>query len=273
MAVGTSVSGADQAGNLSDPVSLYDRTMTIDNDDDLAGLERAGHVVAEARDAMVATVAPGVTTGELDAIGREVFRRHGARSAPRATYGFPGWTCISVNDEAAHGIPSITRSLRSGDVVNLDVSAELDGYWSDTGASVPVGDISAQASRLLTATELAQREAMGAARAGRTLRDNGRAVQLRARQSGFHVVKNLYGHGTGRALHEAPSVPSFDDGQRLVLWEGLVLAIEPFLSTGSDRVVDDPDGWTLRTSDGSLVAQYEHTVVVRRGQPLVLTAA
>jgi methionyl aminopeptidase len=114
---------------------------------------------------------------------------------------------------------------------------------------------------------------MDAARAGRALRDVGRAVQLRARRNGFRVVRNLYGHGTGRALHEGPSVPSFDDGQDLVLWEGLVLAVEPFLSTGADLVVDDPDGWTLRTIDGSLVAQFEHTMVVTRGAPLVLTAA
>jgi methionyl aminopeptidase len=247
--------------------------MTIDNDEDLAGLERAGQVVAEARDTMLAAVAPGVTTGELDAVGRDVFRRHGARSAPRTTYNFPGSTCISVNDEAAHGIPSIVRSLRNGDLVNLDVSAELDGYWADTGASAPVGEVSELATRLLEATRLAQKEAMGAARAGRALRDVGRAVQLRARRSGFRVVRNLYGHGTGRALHEGPSVPSFDDGQDLVLWEGLVLAVEPFLSVGADLVVDDPDGWTLRTIDGSLVAQFEHTMVVTRGAPLVVTAA
>jgi methionyl aminopeptidase len=247
--------------------------MTIDNDEDLTGLERAGHVVAEARDTMLAAVAPGVTTGELDALGRDVFRRHGARSAPRTTYNFPGSTCISVNDEAAHGIPSIVRSLRNGDLVNVDVSAELDGYWADTGASAPVGEVSEPASRLLEATRLAQKEAMGAARAGHALRDVGRAVQLRAHRSGFRVVRNLYGHGTGRALHEAPSVPSFDDGQDLVLWEGLVLAVEPFLSTGADLVVDDPDGWTLRTIDGSLVAQYEHTMVVTRGAPRVITAA
>lgn len=246
--------------------------MTVDNEEDLAGLARAGRVVAEARDAMLASVTPGVTTAELDAVGREVFRRHGARSAPRVTYNFPGDTCISVNDEAAHGIPSILRKLRSGDLVNLDVSAELDGYWSDTAASAPVGEVSILAARLLKATALAQRDAMEAARAGSTLGHVGRAVEARARRCGFSVIRNLFGHGIGRALHEAPSVPSFDDGQHLVLWEGLVLAIEPFLSTGTHRVVDDSDGWTLRTSDGSLVAQYEHTVVVTQGRPLVLTA-
>ncbi len=167
----------------------------------------------------------------------------------------------------------MTRVLPSGDLVNLDVSAELDGYWSDTGLSVPVGTVSPLALRLLEATGLAQSDAMETARAGRPLRDIGRAVQRRARRYGFAVVENLYGHGIGRALHEDPSVPSFDDGQRLVLWEGLVLAVEPFLSITADRVVEDVDGWTLRTADRSLVAQCEHTMVVTAGQPLVLTAA
>jgi methionyl aminopeptidase len=246
--------------------------MTIDNQEELHALMRAGRVVAEARQAMVEAVTPGMTTGELDAVGREVFRRHGARSAPRVTYRFPGSTCISVNDEAAHGVPSRKRQLRDGDLVNLDVSAELDGYFSDTGVSVAVGEVSPIASRLLEATELAQYDAMNAAQPGARLRDLGRAVQRRARRHGFRVIRNLYGHGIGRGLHEAPSVPSIDDGQRLVLREGLVLAIEPFLSVSADHVVDDADGWTLRTADGSLVAQFEHSMVVTKDGPLVLTA-
>jgi methionyl aminopeptidase len=245
--------------------------VTVDGDEDLAGLRRAGRVVAEARDAMVGAVGDGVVTAELDAIARDVFRRHGARSAPRLTYDFPGATCISINDQAAHGIPSPTRVLHAGDIVNIDVSAELDGYFADCGISVAVGDVSSLATELLDATRLAQRDAMDAARAGRSLRHIGRAVAARARRHGFCVVKNLYGHGVGRALHEPPSVPSFDDGQRTILNEGLVLAIEPFLSVSSDHIVDDPDGWTLRTHDGSLVAQFEHTIVVTRGEPIVIT--
>jgi methionyl aminopeptidase len=177
-----------------------------------------------------------------------------------------------VNDEAAHGVPSLRRQLHAGDLVNLDVSAELDGYFSDTGISVAVGDVSPIASRLLDATRLAQRDAMDAAQPGARLRDLGRAVQRRARRHGFCVIKNLNGHGIGRGLHESPTVPSVDDGQRMVLREGLVLAIEPFLSISSDHVVDDEDGWTLRTSDGSLVAQFEHSMVVTGEGPLVLTA-
>lgn len=246
--------------------------MTIDSQEELDALIRAGRVVAEARQAMMDAVSPGVTTGELDAVGRQVFRKHGARSAPRVTYRFPGSTCISVNDEAAHGIPSLKRQLRYGDLVNLDVSAELDGYFSDTGVSVGVGRVSPVASRLLDATRLAQRDAMNAAQPGARLRDLGRAVQRRARRHGFRVIANLNGHGIGRGLHEAPSVPSIDNGQRTVLREGLVLAVEPFLSVSADHVIDDEDGWTLRTADGSLVAQFEHSMVVTKEGPLVLTA-
>lgn len=248
--------------------------MTVEDEGELEGLRRAGRAVAEARDAMLAAVEPGVTTGELDVIGRDVLRRHGARSAPRLAYGFPGTTCISVNDEAAHGIPSGTRRLRAGDLVNVDVSAELDGFWADTGASAPVGEVTPQARRLLDATRLAQRDAMAAARAGRPLRHVGRAVQRRARRHGFTVVANLSGHGVGRGIHEEPSVPGIEDPlDRTVLWDGLVLAIEPFLSISARYAVEDADGWTLRTNDGSLVAQFEHTVVVTAGEPLVLTAS
>ena len=246
--------------------------MTIDSDEDLEGLTNAGRVVAEARDSMVDAVRPGVTTGELDAIGRETFRRHGARSAPRVTYNFPGSTCISVNDEAAHGIPSFDRHLREGDLVNIDVSAELDGYFSDTGVSTRVGVVSAIAQRLLDATELAQRDAMATARSGNRLRDIGKIVEAHARRQGFCTIRNLCGHGIGRGLHEEPSIPNFDDHQRLVLHEGMVLAVEPFLSVSASYVIDGDDGWTLRTSDGSLVAQFEHTMVVTNGTPIVLTA-
>jgi methionyl aminopeptidase len=245
--------------------------MTIDSDEDLEGMRRAGRVVAEARDAMVGAVKAGVSTGELDSIGRDTFRKHGARSAPRVTYNFPGSTCVSVNAEAAHGIPSLARHLREGDLVNIDVSAELDGYFSDTGVSTSVGAIPALAQRLLDATRLAQREAMITARSGSRVRDIGKTVESRARRHGFRVIRNLYGHGIGRGLHEEPSIPNFDDHQRLVLHEGMVLAVEPFLSVSGSFVVDDPDGWTLRTNDGSLVAQFEHTMVVTNGAPIVLT--
>ena len=246
--------------------------MTIDDNDDLAGLQRAGRAVAEARDAMLAAVGPGVTTGQLDAIGREVLARHGADPAP-PTVGFPAATCVSLNDEAAHGIPSMFRRLRAGDLVNVDVSARLDGYWADTGASAPVGEVTPIARRLLEATRLANTDAVGAARAGQPLRSIGRAVQRRARRHGFSVVANLCGHGTGGNLWEPPSVPGVEDpDDPTVLWEGLVLAVEPFLATGATHAFEADDGWTL-TTPGHLSAQYEHTIVVTTGTPLVLTSS
>jgi methionyl aminopeptidase len=246
--------------------------MTIDDIDDLAGLELAGRAVAEARDAMLAAVVPGISTGDLDDIGRDVLRRHGARSAPRLAYSFPGTTCISVNDEAAHGIPSHERILHDGDLVNIDVSAELDGYWADTGASTAVGTVLPAVHHLLDATRAARDEAIAAASAGEPLRMIGRAVERRARRSQLTVIANLAGHGVGGHIHEEPSVPNVEHRRdRTKLWEGLVIAIEPFLSTGADHVIEDDDGWTLRTPDGSLPAQFEHTVVITSGAPLVLT--
>jgi methionyl aminopeptidase len=246
--------------------------MTIEHDEDLEGLRRAGAAVAAARDAMAAAIAPGVTTAELDEVGRGVLRAHGARSAPQLAYGLPGTTCISVNDEIAHGIPS-ARRLRSGDLVNVDVSAELDGYWADCGASHPVGDVGTRPRLLLWATKKAQEEAMDVARAGAPLRGIGRAVEQRAKRHGLRVVRNLGGHGVGRHIHEAPHVSNVEDRfDRTRLWAGLVITIEPFLTTGATRAIEDDDGWTLRTPDRSLGAQFEHTLVVTDGAPIVLTS-
>lgn len=238
--------------------------MTIDDVDDLARLSAAGRVVADVRDAMLDAIEPGITTGELDALGRGLLRAAGARSAPRLAYGFPGSTCISVNHEAAHGVPSRLRQLRSGDLVNVDVSAELDGYWADTGASIAVG----------TPSERAQRDAMAVATAGAPLHHVGRAVERRARRHGFTVLADLCGHGVGRSIHEAPQVSSVEDrDDPTILWEGLVLAIEPFLAMGATHTVTADDGWTLLTDNRGLAAQFEHTVVVTDGHPLVLTAS
>lgn len=246
--------------------------MSIDGEEDVEGLKRAGEAVAKARDTMAEHVAPGVTTAELDAVGRDVLRRYGARSAPQLAYDFPGVTCISVNDELAHGIPSRTRVLREGDLVNIDVSAELDGYWADTGASFPVGQVSPRALQLLSSTREALSDAIAEVRAGAPIRHIGRAVERRAKSAGFRVVRDLCGHGVGRHIHEAPQIPNtFDRRNTGVLHEGLVMTIEPFLTTGATRVVQDDDGWTLRTPDGSIGAQFEHTMIVTRGQPIIIT--
>jgi methionyl aminopeptidase len=184
--------------------------VTVEHDDDVAALRRVGAVVAEAREAMLAAAQPGISTAELDAIGRDVLRRHGARSAPRLAYGFPGSCCIGINDRVAHGIPSPAAVLRSGDLVNVDVSAELAGYWADTGASVDVGQVAPEHRRLLEATVAAQRDAMRVARAGRPMRHIGRAVERRARKSGFSVIADLAGHGVGRGIHEPPTVSNVE---------------------------------------------------------------
>jgi methionyl aminopeptidase len=246
--------------------------MTIEGVDDLDGLRRIGAIVAEARDRMLRELREGVTTAELDEVATEIFRRTGARSAPKLAYDFPGATCISVNDAVAHGIPSTRTRLRAGDLVNIDVSAELDGYWADTGASAGVGRVSARAQELVDTTRRAQREAMQEARAGRPLRNIGRAVERRARKHGFRVIGTLGGHGVGRNIHEEPHVANTYDGRdRTILWEGLVITVEPFLTTGATTVYEDRDGWTLRTPDRSLGAQFEHTLVVTHGEPIVLT--
>jgi methionyl aminopeptidase len=245
--------------------------MTIETDEDVEGLKRIGKVVARARDLMSAHAAPGVSTRELDAIGRHFLSTHGARPAPALLYSFPAAICISVNDELAHGVPS-DRRLADGDLVNIDVSAELDGYFADTGASYPVGNVSERAVQLLETTQAALADAMVEARAGRPIRNVGRAVQRRARAGGFGVVESLCGHGVGRHVHEPPSVSNrFDPTCRERFWEGLVMTIEPFLTTGARTVYEEEDGWTLKTPDGSWGAQFEHTMIVTQGEPIVLT--
>lgn len=246
--------------------------MSIEGPDDLEMLRRIGAIVAQARDAMLAEVRDGVTTAELDEVGRDVLVAGGARSAPQLAYGFPGWTCISVNDELAHGIPSSKKVLREGDLVNVDVSAELDGYWADTGASAPVGKVAPKLRQLLWATREAQAEAMSIARAGQPLNQIGAVIERKARKHGFRVVRTLGGHGVGRHIHEPPHVSNvFEKRDKTVLWEGLVLTIEPFLTTRATDVFEAEDGWTLRTPDGSVGAQFEHTFVVTKDRPIVLT--
>jgi methionyl aminopeptidase len=245
--------------------------MSIDGEQDVEGLRRAGAAVAEARDSMAREVKPGVTTRQLDEIGRAILARHGARSAPHLAYEFPGTTCISVNDELAHGIPS-ERRLAEGDLVNIDVSAELDGYWADSGASYPVGDVGPRLRNLLFTTRQALADAMREVRAGAPIRNIGRAVERRARRAGFRVVRDLCGHGVGRNIHEPPNVPNtFDRHNNAVLTEGLVITIEPFLTTSATSIYEADDGWTLRTPDGSVGAQFEHTMIVTRGEPIVVT--
>lgn len=246
--------------------------MTIETQDDVAALQRIGRIVSCVLHEMLEAAEPGMTTRELDALGEMLLERSGARSAPRLTYGFPGATCISINEEAAHGVPG-DRVIQPGDVLNVDVSAELGGYFADTGGTrvVPPGD--PRKTRLCHATRTALEQAMQQARAGRPLNGIGAAIQRTARAYGFKIIENLGSHGVGRALHEEPEhIPGyFDPSDRRVLEEGMVITIEPFLSTRSRVVTEAADGWTLVGAQGNLSAQYEHTMIITRGEPIVVT--
>ena len=247
--------------------------MSIESTADWRGLTQAAAVARLTLDALAARVQAGVTTGELDVEAARLFRTHAARSAPARVYGFPGTVLISVNDEIVHGIPG-PRRIRGGDIVKLDVTVEKNGYVADAARSVVVDPAEGTAQRLAACASGAFAAALRVARAGVRVNEIGRAVEREVRRHGFFVVDGLCGHGVGRTIHEAPTVPNrYDPWQTDVLTEGLVLTIEPMISAGSSRVVQDADGWTLRTADGSLSAHHEHTLVITRGAPIVLTAA
>jgi methionyl aminopeptidase len=247
--------------------------MSISHPHELAGLRAAGRVVRLTLDALEAAVRPGATTAELDAVAARVFDEQGAKSAPALVYGFPGTVLISVNDEVVHGVPG-TRRLRSGDVVKLDVTVEKDGFMSDAARTVILGEASDLARRLQHCARHAFELALGVARAGNRVSEIGRVVEREVRRQGFSVVRALSGHGIGRTIHEAPSVPNYyDRRQRDVLTEGLVITIEPLITAGAPDVFEDRDRWTIRTRDGSLAAHHEHTMVITRGAPELLTAA
>jgi methionyl aminopeptidase len=246
--------------------------MTIETQRDIDSLRRVGAVVAAVLREMLDSIEPGMTTAELDDIGSKLLARHGARSAPHVMYKFPGATCISVNEEAAHGIPG-PRVIRPGDVVNVDVSADLDTYFADTGGTRVVPPSTPIKDRLCRATKLALQEAVAEARAGQKINRIGKAVQRVAKLYEFKIIKNLAGHGVGRSLHEEPDSIAgyFEPRDTRELEEGMVIAIEPFLSTKSTFVEEAEDGWTLVGAEGNLSAQYEHTLIVTRGEPIVLT--
>lgn len=246
--------------------------MTIESEADVVALQRIGRIVSSVLHEMLAAAEPGMTTRELDALGEQLLEQQGARSAPRITYDFPGATCISINEEAAHGIPG-DRVIAAGDVLNVDVSAELGGYFADTGGTTVVPPTNPLKTRLCHATLMALEKAMSQARAGQLISVIGAAIQRTARTHGFKVIENLASHGVGRALHEAPErIPGyFDPKDRRTLRDGMVITIEPFLSTKSRIVREAADGWTLLGARGNLSAQYEHTMIITRGEPIVVT--
>jgi methionyl aminopeptidase len=246
--------------------------MTADSKSDIEGLLAAGRIVRAAFDAMKAAAQPDMSTAELDAVGAAVLRERGAQSAPQAMYQFPGATCISVNEEAAHGIPS-ARQLRRGDVVNIDVSARFNGYVADMGESFVLPPAPAAKLHICRAVRQAVLDALGCVRAGRSLNVIGQAVQRVADRRGYRIIGNLASHGVGRTLHEEPSyVPHHNPRERRTLRDGMVLTIEPFFTTDPDDACEQADGWTLSCGKGHLVAQFEHTLIVTRGAPIVVTA-
>jgi methionyl aminopeptidase len=247
--------------------------MTISSQVDLTGMTRIGRLVGLALKTMREAVRPGMTTAELDDVGAAFLRSHGALSAPQLTYGFPGFTCISVNEQAIHGIPG-SRVLQPRDVVKIDVSAELDGYVADAAITVVIPPVTAEARKLRRCAEVALERALDVARAGTRLSEIGRAVENEVRRRGFSVLRELCGHGLGRKLHEEPSVPNYYSPlTKGTLTKGLVIAVEPIVAAEPARVVDERDGWTVRTHNRVLAAHHEHTIVIMDGAPLVLTAA
>ncbi|MEO0470626.1 MAG: type I methionyl aminopeptidase [Bacteroidota bacterium] len=247
--------------------------MSIETDQDLQGIQQASKVVGECLREMVAYAKPGMSTFELDAFGNEILRAYGAQAAPKKEYGFPGWTCISVNDEAAHGIPSRSKVLQEGDLVNIDVSAELNGYYGDNGRSFILGEDKQGLQPLVQASTDILTVAISRIKGGLRLSALGSFIEKEARKRGFTTIKNLMGHGIGLKLHDKPHhIPNFNDRtNRQRFRKNTVVAVETFISTRARYVHEMSDGWTMKSLDGSFVAQHEHTLIVTEGQPMILT--
>ncbi len=248
--------------------------MTVSSDDDLAALKRIGRIVAQTLDAMGKAIEPGMTTAELDRIGRRLLEAAGAQPAPELAYGFPGATCISVNEEVAHGIPG-DRRIAQGDLVNIDVSAAKDGYFADTGASFPVPPVTRAVERLCKDGRRAMWTGLRQVGTGKPIAAIGQAVGAFARRNGYTLVRNLASHGVGHSLHEEPTeIATWPDAsERRIATEGLVFTVEPFLSLGAEFAEDGDDPWTLYSRPQAPTVQYEHTVVATRNGPLIVTMA
>jgi len=246
--------------------------MIIENENDIKQLKAIGHICAMTLQTMMEHAKPGMTTAELDNIGMEFLKKEGAQSAPMVMYQFPGATCISISPVIAHGIPG-DHVLCEGELINIDVSAEMGGYFGDTGASMVVAKHVPEFEKIIAATKSALAQALRVARAGQPLNEIGRTIQDEAKRNGYGVIYDLTGHGIGHKLHEDPVQVSnyYKPKETLILQEGLVLAIEPFLTTGRGRVLEGRDGWSLRTVDRKIAAQFEHTIIVTKDEPIILT--
>jgi methionyl aminopeptidase len=247
--------------------------MSIATEAELIGMQKASEAVARTLKAMRNYAQPGITTKQLDNYGAAMLAEFGAKSAPYLTYRFPGWTCISVNNEFCHGIPSDNRILKEGDLVNIDVSAELNGFWSDNGGSFVVGQDINQHQKLVDASKQILQKAIHTIRGGVRISDIGHLIETEAKKRGYKVIKNLTGHGIGRSLHEEPSeIANYRDRFNSTRFKkNSVVAIETFIATTSTYAETLKDGWTMVGNKGGFMAQHEHTIVVTDGKPLVLT--
>lgn len=247
--------------------------ITIKSPREIESMARAGRIVAETLALMHERTQPGMTTESLDAIAEEFIRSHpGATPSFKGLYGFPKTLCTSINEEIVHGIPSSKRVLRDGNIVSVDVGVRFEGLHADSATTIPVGEISPEAHRLLEVTRQCLVAGIAEARAGQHVGDIGHAVQAVAEAAGFGVVRELVGHGIGTAFHEEPQVPNYGSprrGPRLA--EGMTIAIEPMITLGSPTTRTLADKWTVVTADGTLSAHFEHTVAITRDGPRVLT--
>lgn len=248
--------------------------MSISKESELTGMQEASRAVATTLRAMRGHAKPGMTAKELDDFGGEMLNSLGAKSAPKLTYGFPGWTCISINNEVAHGVPSETKVLQEGDLINIDVSAELNGFWSDNGGSFVLGEDIHGHNKLVDASKRILSKALSQIKGGVRIADIGRLIETEAKRSGYKVIKNLAGHGVGRSLHEEPHeiLNYYNRYNTNRFRKNSVVAIETFISTESTTTATGRDGWTLVGSRGGYVAQHEHTIIVTDGKPVILTA-
>jgi len=247
--------------------------MSISRPEELIGMQRASEAVAYTLKAMRDYAQPGMTTKELDQYGAKILSKFGASSAPYLTYGFPGWTCISVNHEFCHGIPSENRVLKEGDLINIDVSAELNGFWSDNGGSFVLGEDIHQHQKLVDASKQILQTAIQQIKGGVRISDIGHVMETEAKKRGYKVIKNLTGHGIGRSLHEEPHhIANYRDRFNLSRFKkNAVVAIETFISTTSTYATTLQDGWTMVGNKGGFMAQHEHTIVITDSHPLILT--
>ncbi|MEO1438696.1 MAG: type I methionyl aminopeptidase [Bacteroidota bacterium] len=249
--------------------------MSIQNESELAGMKQVSEVVATTLKQMRDYAEVGMSTKELDDYGGNLLKAYGAKSAPYATYGFPGFTCISLNEEAAHGIPSTNRMLQEGDLINIDVSAELNGFWSDNGGSFVIGQDIHQHQPLVDASKAILHQAIHQIKGGVRISAIGHLIETEAKKYGYTVIKNLAGHGVGRSLHEKPEgILNYRvRTNRERFKKNDTVAIETFISTKSKFATTLKDGWTLVGNRGGFVAQHEHTILITDDVPLILTAA